>query len=484
MTASNVIIIGAGMSGVASAIAISKAVSASALSKVDGSLPQITICELRDKPSTIGGAVNLTPSALRCLDIVGVLDEIKSQQLGCETKLIQLYSLHTAGNMGMIDYRGHDGNGIGGYYGMRIPRGDLLTAMLSVVEGLSNVRIEYGKRLTGIAETEESVVVDFADGTNLFGDMVLGCDGIHSAVRTKFLEPDRVPVYSGVASAYGFLTDKTNHSTLLELKSQIQAYFNDVSLAMAQRGAILTAFCDAARSRLYVAALMGSEKQIDKDGWRALGSDKEAVKKDVSDRFEQSALPYMQEVVRWTDDWFLYPVYMLRPEGKWFTKRVLLLGDAAHAVCLYDLLPSSRLGVDISSPSTVCFVPHISVSVLSKLAFRSITAPGNWPVPFFHLFLNTTLAAQSILVSCLKNINCYSFIDTSERRINRPRSSRYAHLLQILRRLSIFVHPLYFYTILSYGPRYNPNHFQFVHRPPQTADAACSCRSFLWMEHE
>lgn len=35
------------------------------------------------------------------------------------------------------------------------------------------------------------------------GSLVLGCDGIHSATR-MVIEPNRVPRYSGIFSAYGF----------------------------------------------------------------------------------------------------------------------------------------------------------------------------------------------------------------------------------------------------------------------------------------
>jgi 2-polyprenyl-6-methoxyphenol hydroxylase-like FAD-dependent oxidoreductase len=49
-------------------------------------------------------------------------------------------------------------------------------------------------------------------------------------------------------------------------------------------------------------------------------------------RFENSALPNLKNLVNDIDEWFLYPVYLLPPDGKWSIDRVMLLGDAAHAV--------------------------------------------------------------------------------------------------------------------------------------------------------
>jgi 2-polyprenyl-6-methoxyphenol hydroxylase-like FAD-dependent oxidoreductase len=317
-----ILILGGGMCGVASAIAIANASSSS----TTDSPPIVTIFELRNAPSTIGGAVNLTPSAVRCLDLLGVLDELKARRAGCEVKSIQLFSLHTGGSLGTIDYAGKEGTGHGGYLGWRVMRSELLQAMLAVVQRLENVRIVYGKKVTGVDESPESVNVKFDDGTDATGELVLGCDGIHSATRMQFVEPGRLPNYSGIAGASGF----TDVSDVLNGGGEM--FFKDTALTMSRRGALLTTYCDEARERIYVSAVIETKEQISKDGWRALGTAQETVKQDVVRRFEDSALPHMKELVHGTDEWFLYPVYVLPPGGKWSTGRVMLLGDAAHAV--------------------------------------------------------------------------------------------------------------------------------------------------------
>jgi 2-polyprenyl-6-methoxyphenol hydroxylase-like FAD-dependent oxidoreductase len=322
MPFSNIIIIGGGVCGVASAIALSNAFASLNITP----LPKITIYELRDEPTTIGGAVNLTPTALRCLDILGVWEEIKKRGVGSSTDIIQLYSLHNASSMGTIDYRGKDGTGFDGYRGMRVRRADLLNALIAVAEKQKNISVSFGKKLVGITETSAHATVKFGDGTEATGDFVLGCDGIHSATRMKFVQPERVPEYSGIASAYGYA------NVTEEIRAQMKPFIQDTSLAMARRGAILTTYFEPKREKLYVAALMESKKEVSKDGWRALGADKEAIKADIVDRFAESALPYMKNVVHGTDEWFLFPVYCLPPDGKWHTDRVMLLGDAAHAV--------------------------------------------------------------------------------------------------------------------------------------------------------
>jgi 2-polyprenyl-6-methoxyphenol hydroxylase-like FAD-dependent oxidoreductase len=306
MASIKILIIGGGVAGIASAIATSKTLPTA----------DITVFELRKQPGNIGGAVNLTPNAVRCLDILGVLDVLKVRKLGCEINSIQLFSLHTGSSLGTINYDGN-GDGFGGYRGWRVMRSELMQAMLDVAQKMG-IRIEYGKKLTGLEETD-SVTIKFEDGTSAVGDLVLGCDGIHSATR-MYIEPARVPSYSGIASAYGF----TNTSE--------EIFFKDSGLAMSRSGVLLTTYCDDARQRVYIAAMMESKGEISKEGWRAMGKDQEAVKENILKRFEKSALPNMKELVNGADEWFLYPVYILPPDGKWSTEKVMLLGDAAHAV--------------------------------------------------------------------------------------------------------------------------------------------------------
>jgi 2-polyprenyl-6-methoxyphenol hydroxylase-like FAD-dependent oxidoreductase len=109
-------------------------------------------------------------------------------------------------------------------------------------------------------------------------------------------------------------------------------FFTDTALTMSRRGALLITFCDDARQRIYVGALMETAQQVSKEGWQALGNDLDFIKQDVVRRFETSALPHMKSLVHAADEWFFYPIYRLPPRGKWCTDRVMLLGDAAHAV--------------------------------------------------------------------------------------------------------------------------------------------------------
>jgi len=66
----------------------------------------------------------------------------------------------------------------------------------ALLDALPPGTYRLGKRLTRVAQDDESVTAYFADGTSERGDLLVGADGIRSTVRTQFL-PDVQPVYAG-----------------------------------------------------------------------------------------------------------------------------------------------------------------------------------------------------------------------------------------------------------------------------------------------
>lgn len=74
--------------------------------------------------------------------------------------------------------------------------GELLSVMRPDLEGVlrdhlpSTVKLQYGVTLTGVTPRADGVQVRLADGTTLDGDLLIGADGIHSAVRREVFGPE------------------------------------------------------------------------------------------------------------------------------------------------------------------------------------------------------------------------------------------------------------------------------------------------------
>lgn len=75
--------------------------------------PKIRVFEIRPKPGVIGGAVNLTPNALRLLDRLDVLPIMRENDYGLEIDCIEVFSVYQPVQLGESSFRGPDGKGLG-----------------------------------------------------------------------------------------------------------------------------------------------------------------------------------------------------------------------------------------------------------------------------------------------------------------------------------------------------------------------------------
>lgn len=82
-----------------------------------------------------------------------------------------------------------------------------LGAVLRAEAVRRGIDIRYGERFVTATEHEGGVRARFADGSSAHGDLLLGADGIHSAVR-PLTDPDaQEPRYAGQRVFYGYTTD-------------------------------------------------------------------------------------------------------------------------------------------------------------------------------------------------------------------------------------------------------------------------------------
>lgn len=102
----DIIILGGGVAGLTSALALTKYSPTTAI-------PKINIYEIRPEPGVIGGAVNLTPNALRLLDHLGVLDVMNEKKYGITVDAVEVFSIYSEAKLGESSFSGPDGEGLG-----------------------------------------------------------------------------------------------------------------------------------------------------------------------------------------------------------------------------------------------------------------------------------------------------------------------------------------------------------------------------------
>jgi salicylate hydroxylase len=319
----NIIILGGGIAGLTTALALTK------FTPSNLPQPRIRLYEIRPEPATIGGAVNLTPNALRLLSHLGALQEIRARDYGKECLAVEVFDLYSGVKVAESSFKGEDGKGLGDppFTALRITRGEALKGVLAAIETHDNISLVCGKKTVNITEDDSGVELTFQDGEKVQGDILIGCDGIHSVARLKHVEPERKAVYSGICNAFGFAPRRT-----LANEEYEPVHFETSGMNFGQRGILLTSFHNSAQDSIYVGALMQVPELESRDGWKAAGADVEKVRADMKERYAGAALPLIGHLLEDVQDLYLWPVFTLSKGGKWATEKVMLIGDSAHAM--------------------------------------------------------------------------------------------------------------------------------------------------------
>lgn len=72
-----------------------------------------------------------------------------------------------------------------GYSVCLLPRKRLIQLLYDHLEDKSKVHAGHGKRVIRVDHSVDGVEVFTEDGSSYSGDVVVGCDGIHSSVRSE-----------------------------------------------------------------------------------------------------------------------------------------------------------------------------------------------------------------------------------------------------------------------------------------------------------
>ena len=269
-----------------------------------------TVLERASQLRPLGVGINLLPHAVSELYELGLGDQLS--QLAVAPTSISYYD--TDGELLFREPRGVDGGY--GYPQYSVHRGELQMLLLAALrERLGSNAVRTGAELKSFSESEHHVVARTAAG-DFTADVLIGADGIHSAVRAQ-LHPEPDPLlWSGVRMFRGAASgDLLDGRTMVIVKDP-----EGVDLVTYPIGNGLINWV-VMMPESAPGPLPGDAK------WNQPG-DRSAVVQYLS-RWKLGFLD-AEDLVGRTDPVLEYPMVDRDVLPQWGRGRVTLLGDAAH----------------------------------------------------------------------------------------------------------------------------------------------------------
>src|SRR5215467_5098252 len=299
-----IVIAGAGIGGLTAAMCLHRAGF------------EVEVFEAVNELRPLGVGINIQANAVRVLSGLGLEPALAAT--GIETRELRYANRH--GQTIWADPRGrHAGLP---WPQFSIHRGELQMILFDAAKRmLGPGRIRFGHRLTGFEQRGGKVRVHFAADT-IEADILIGADGIHSAVRAQFHPNEGPPKWQGILMWRGVTVGKPylGGATMVQAGHHTQKFVcYPISRAHAERGeALINWICD-----LY----QGEHATPPREDWNKPGKLEDFLPRYAGWDFGWLNVP---EVIRNAHAIFEFPMVDRDPLPRWSHGRVTLLGDAAH----------------------------------------------------------------------------------------------------------------------------------------------------------
>jgi 2-polyprenyl-6-methoxyphenol hydroxylase-like FAD-dependent oxidoreductase len=260
----------------------------------------------------LGVGITLLPHAMRELSALGVGETLAGQ--GIENGESCFFN-----RFGQLIYSEPRGRA-GGYSvpEVGIHRGRLhLTLWRAATERLGADRVFANHQCVGLEQSGERVTLHFRSAASVTADIVVGCDGVNSAVRRHFHPADDL-CFGGINSWRGV----TYAKPILTGRSYVR-------IGSIQRGnMVIYPIADESDGR----QLVNWTAQVAQPGYERNDWNKPGRLEDILPIYGDWHFDWLDvpDLLRRSEVVFEYPMVDKDPIDRWTFGRVTLLGDAAH----------------------------------------------------------------------------------------------------------------------------------------------------------
>lgn len=316
-----VLVCGGGISGLTLALALHAV-------EID-----VDVYEACSEVEELGVGINVMPHAMREFTELGLADELA--KTGVETSELVMFNRH-----GQQIWREPGGLAEGYLWPQySIHRGHLLGLLYrACLERLGDDRVHTGKEGVRVSDEDESASLHFADGTSARGDVVVGADGVGSAIRAQLFPEEGPPLWNG--------------QTMFRAVSLAQPPLTGRSMVLigrAGRRAVIYPISSPgpdgrAQVNLTLDAKIAEGRPMPRHEWRH-----EVDRREVRELFGAMHFDWIDvgALIDAAEQWWRYPMVDRDPLPRWSFGRVTLVGDAAHPMYPVGSNGASQAIVDV-----------------------------------------------------------------------------------------------------------------------------------------
>src|SRR5471032_3067241 len=305
-----IVIAGAGIGGLTAAMCLKRAGF------------DVEVLDSVNELKPLGVGINIQAGAVRILSNLGMEPALAAT--GIETRELRYANRH--GQTIWADPRGrHAGLP---WPQFSIHRGELQMILFETAKKIVGAdKIRFGRRISTFEQKGSKVIATFVDREGNMvetteSDILIGADGIHSAVRAHFYPNEGPPKWQGILMWRGVTVGKPflGGNTMVQAGHHTQKFVcYPISRKHAERGeALINWICDLH---------MGDGAMLPREDWNRPGKLEDFLPRFKDWKFDWLDVP---DVIKRAHTILEFPMVDRNPLPCWSHGRVTLLGDAAH----------------------------------------------------------------------------------------------------------------------------------------------------------
>jgi salicylate hydroxylase len=276
----------------------------------------VEVYEQAPELGEIGAGIQQSANSMHVMEHLGLLEALKAVAFRPPVTEFRLYD--TGEVLQSLKLAEAHEQRHGAPY-LQLHRADFHAIVADRVRELKPDVIHLNAAAAGFEERGDGVVLKLADGREVEGDLVVGGDGIKSAIRHQIAGPDR-PVYTGDSAWRLTVPVERLPDNFLEGKSSIWVGPGKHAVVYFLRGGALLNFVGSVELDEWI-----EESWTQKRPWEELKADFVGWHHDIQTIVD---MVDKTECYRWALN--------VRPHLEtWSTERATLLGDAAHPTLPY-----------------------------------------------------------------------------------------------------------------------------------------------------